>query len=376
MTPPKERGNWHQLNRDISMKSILTAGAALLLSTSIASAGGLDRSGQGVGALFEAGQYFELSYGMVTPSVSGLFGGVVDSGSVAPAYTSFGFAIKTDINDQVSLALIMDQPFGASVEYPLNGYPLEGTTAEVSTTGLTALARYKFNDAFSVHAGVRSITASGSVAINGPGGGNPDYAATFDSANGVGYVVGAAFEKPEIAMRVALTYSSAVDLSLPTTLTTPAAGPVAPTDVTLPQSLNLDVQTGIAANTLLMGSVRWTEWTVTELNPFGYPSNPLLSYDNDVLTYSLGVGRKFSDQFSGSVMFGYEEAQGGLASNLSPTDGYTSVQIGGAYTLDNGVKISGGVRYVLLGDATTETIGAAFTDNTALGIGLKVGVSF
>lgn len=358
------------------MKSYLSAGAALVLGTSIASAGGLDRSGQGISALFETGDYAELSYGMVTPSVSGLFGGVVDSGSVAPAYTSVGFAFKTDLTEQISMAFIMDQPFGASVDYPLNGYPLEGTAAEVTSTGMTLLGRYKINDAFSIHAGVRSVSASGTVAINGPGGGIPDYAATFDSASGVGYVVGAAFEKPEIAMRVALTYSSAIDLSLPTTLTTPAAGPVVATAVTLPQSVNLDVQTGIAANTLLFGSIRWAEWTATELNPFGYPSNPLLSYDNDVVTYSLGIGRKFNEQFSGSVTLGFEEAQGGAASNLSPTDGYGSIQIGGAYTMDSGVKISAGVRYVLVGDATTETIAAAFTDNTAIGVGVKVGMSF
>ena len=40
----------------------LTAGAAL--------AGGIDRSGQGIGYIFESGRYVELSYGQVTPSVT------------------------------------------------------------------------------------------------------------------------------------------------------------------------------------------------------------------------------------------------------------------------------------------------------------------
>lgn len=357
------------------MKNVITGAAALLLSTTLAHAGGLDRSGQGIGAIFEAGDYAEFSFGYVTPSVSGTFG--VTSGNVAPAYAQTGFALKTDVNDQFSIGLIFDQPFGAAVDYATAGYALYETAAEVSSTGITALGRYKLNDNFSVYAGPRIVSASGSVAINNPlNGPGVDYAADFGNADGTGYVVGAAFEKPEIAMRIALTYSAAIDLSLPTTLTVPAAGPVPATETTLPQSVNLDFQSGIAADTLLFGSIRWAEWTVTELNPFNYPANPLLSYDNDVLTYTLGVGRKFSDQFSGSLSLGYEKSTGGLASNLSPTDGYLSVQIGGAYTITGNTKISGGVRYVMLGDATTEDIGASFADNSAVAIGLKISTSF
>ena len=37
------------------MKNTLTVGAALLLTTFLAFAGGIDRSGQGIGAIFEEG---------------------------------------------------------------------------------------------------------------------------------------------------------------------------------------------------------------------------------------------------------------------------------------------------------------------------------
>ena len=44
------------------MKNLLTVGAALMLTTTAAYAGGIDRSGQSVGAIFEQGTYVELSY--------------------------------------------------------------------------------------------------------------------------------------------------------------------------------------------------------------------------------------------------------------------------------------------------------------------------
>lgn len=56
-----------------------------MLTTTAANAGGLDRSGQSIGAIFEDGRYVELSYGHVMPSVTGVFMGFADSGNIAPA---------------------------------------------------------------------------------------------------------------------------------------------------------------------------------------------------------------------------------------------------------------------------------------------------
>ena len=75
---------------------------------------------------------------------------------------------------------------------------------------------------------------------------------------------------------------------------------------------------------------------------------------------------------------GYEKANGGLSTNLGPKDGYYSLGLGGTYTIDN-VKISGGLRYVMIGDAETPFgpfPGGDFTDNSAIGLGLKVSYAF
>ena len=87
----------------------------------------------------------------------------------------------------------------------------------------------------------------------------------------------------------------------------------------------------------------------------------------------MGVGRNFTENFSAALSFGYETAQGGLASNLSPTDGYFSVGLGGTYSFESS-KLSAGVRYVNIGDATAEGgsgITADFTDSKAWGVGLQ-----
>lgn len=363
----------------------LAAGAVALTATG-AFAGGFERSGNPVGFMFEKGNYAELSFGFVSPSVRGAAGsGAAPSGQVGVNYGQVGAAFKTDLTDNLSVGLSIDPTFGADIAYPIPSpgpgpYPIRGTSAELNGDTLSVIGRYKFNENMSVHAGIRSVGVGGNVTVFN--GGAPVYQASFDTTRDIGYLIGAAYEKPEIALRVALTYSSETHHALPTTV---FGGPVpaaAYPNVELPKSLTLDFQSGVAANTLVFGSIRWADWTSTELNAPGYPANPLVGYDNDVITYNLGVGRKFSDNWSGAVSVGYERSEGGVSMNLSPTDGYLSVGLGATYTSGK-MKITGGVRYVKLGDANalesppgSGVTNARFSGNSAIGVGIKVGYTF
>ncbi|MCW1951338.1 MAG: transporter [Octadecabacter sp.] len=342
------------------MNKIMTAGAALLMTTSIAAAGGLDRSGQGIGIIFEEGDYAELSFGSVSPSVSST---ALGGDNMAASYTQLGLGYRKQINDSVALALIFDQPFGSDVAYV--GLPIAGI---VDSASITALGQYQVNENVSVHAGLRYLETSGELTLGA-------FVNTYETGTGTGYVLGAAYERPDIALRVALTYSSAIDIeldgiTLPTTLS-----------AAFPESVNLDFQTGVATDTLVFGSIRWAEWSQASLTESNGAVGQFYAPSNDAFTYNVGVGRRFSESFSGSLSVGYEKAQGGLASAFSPTDGYVSLQVGGAYTMDNGVEISGGVRYIQIGDATGDLtkFGAGtpeFADNSAIGIGLKVAYNF
>ncbi len=363
------------------MNKFLLSSAALALTATGALAGGLDRSGQGIGIIFKDGNYAELSFGSVSPDISGtavpILGGV-SSGNMAPDYTQLGFGIKTEINDNIDFALIFDKPFGGDVAYPTGtGYFAQGATATVDSSAFTAVLNYQINERVSVHAGLR--TQSIETAVEIPAG---PYVLETEKTSGTGYLVGAAYEIPDIALRVALTYNSEIEHSQNITENGLLNTVV---EFASPQSVNLDFQTGVAADTLVFGSVRWVEWSAFDFAPAGYAAanmgSSLLSYDDDTITYSIGVGRRINEQLSVAATIGYEASTGGFSGNLGPTDGSTSFGLGATYTMDN-IEVTGGIRYVKVGDAVVQnplapgTDGANFTDNSALGVGLKIGYNF
>ena len=96
----------------------LGAGALLLLSASWAAAGGLDRTSQPIGILFEDGSYAELSFGFPPPTLEGEFPlNGTSSGDVGESFVTPVLAFKADIDDHLSYAVIFEQPFGADVSY-------------------------------------------------------------------------------------------------------------------------------------------------------------------------------------------------------------------------------------------------------------------
>ena len=369
------------------------ATAALFLSTSMVHAIGLDRSNQDVTALFETGNVVELSFGMTQPSVSGtdIIGNGIDG--VAQDFNQVSASVKMDINAQLSFALILDQPVGADIEY--GGDPLTtvygGTFAQLDSRAVTALARYKLTENFSVHGGLRYQTLSARIGLSGQGyRALSGYEVQLDDSSATGFVAGVAYERPDIALRVALTYNQGMTHEFDTVETVPAAlqagfglPPLVPgtTEVDTPDAVNLDFQTGIAEDTLLFGSIRWADYDVTRLTPtiFGTasPGSSLTNIDTN-FAYSVGVGRRFSDTLSGSVSVGWEPETDSLASPLDPTNGRTWVQVGGQYTMD-AITVSAGVRYTMLGDAEPATggvVGASFEDNDALSLGINIAYRF
>jgi long-chain fatty acid transport protein len=362
------------------MKTYLSSACILALCAGSAIAGGIDRSGQSIGAIFEKGDYVELSFGSISPNVSGtavaLAGGAT-SGDMTGDYFQLGMAVKTNLTDNIDVALIFDQPFGANVDYPAGtGYYAQGTTAELKTTALTFVGKYTLPSNVSFLAGLRYQTFAAEASVPFVAG----YSALGEQDGGVGYLVGVAYEKPEIALRIALTYNSEIKHSLDTSENSLLGASVGTTPITTPKSVNLEFQSGIAKDTLLFGSIRWVDWSSFIIDPPAYPpTTPLVSYNGDYTTYTLGVGRKFSENWSAAVTLGYEKPIGGFSSNLGPADGQKSIGIGATYTKDN-IKITGGVRYVEIGDAQPQLPGLApsanFTDNSALGFGLKISYSF
>lgn len=361
------------------MKKYLLTSVALLAAQG-AYAGGLDRSGQSTAVLFEEGNYAEFSLGFVQPDITGTATVVnQSSGNVGVNYTQLSASYKWEYaGTPWSAAIVFDQPFGAAIDYPAGtSYPLRTTNAELSSNAVTLFGKYQINPNVSVFGGLRaqSLEAEASVPVVS------GYTARGDTDYGFGYAVGGAYERKDIALRVALTYNSEVEHSLTTTEAGPASV-TSTTNITTPQSVNLDFQTGVAADTLVFGSIRWANWDGVNITPTVYRSatgGSLVAYSNNTTTYTVGVGRRFSDTWSAAITATHEPSNGGISPNLGPTDGRTAVGLGATYT-QGATKITGGVQYIMIGDAdtivsSTGPINGQFRDNTALAFGLKIGFS-
>ncbi|RYH10313.1 OmpP1/FadL family transporter [Tropicimonas sp. IMCC6043] len=412
------------------MTRFLATASVLAASTGAAIAGGLDRTGQPITALFEGGGetggYFELSFARTWPSLSGtgvgrsfeppmnVFG--IPAGTrysdVGADFSNVGTAIKVRFSERLSAALIFDQPYGADISY--GGDPatteLGGTSAWAETNEITALLRYRFDERWSVHAGLRYQTAEGSMALSGLSYGITSaqsagfklmaglpadfvipsvngYDVELDRDPAWGWVAGAAYEIPEIALRVSLTYSSAITHDMKTTENGLGAfglpdGLTSTTEVKTPQSVNLEFQTGVAEDTLLYGAVRWVEWSAFKIDPeyFTAITGEGLVDLKDTTTYEIGLGRRFSEKWAGSVAVSYEAETGKLVSPLAPTNGLIALAVGASYDI-GAINVSGGARYTWLGDADPETgtpdvARASFTGNDAISVGFRVGYDF
>jgi len=355
------------------MNKYLATSAMLALVSGTASAGGIDRSGQGVNILFEEGTYLQLSYSHVSPDVDGSppAGFPVASNNVAQSYNYGSFGYKQQLTDKLDVALIIDQPFGAHILYADGPFSSAGplpynASAEINSHAITGLLQYNFDNGFSVHGGVRALTIDGSIKSDD---GILDASSDYD----FGGVVGVAYEKPDIALRVALTYSAAIDSKL----SGKENGGDSSFTVEFPESVNLDFQTGIAKDTLLFGSVRWVGWNGFNLTTSG--GTNWVNFVGNTTSYEIGVGRRINDKLSLALSLGFEEPGNRPSTTaLAPTTGSSSIGIGGTYQATDKLSISGGVRYVVPGDQTVNSLAGPieFTDNSAIAVGLRLGYSF
>ncbi|GFE63719.1 OmpP1/FadL family transporter [Litoreibacter roseus] len=387
------------------MKFLTGTAAILAATTSLASAGGLDRSSQNINILFERGNYVELSFGFTDPSVDGTdtspfssaFGESI--GNTGSNFTTAGFGLKYQFTDKTSFALIIDEPYGSDVTYPGdNTTALGGTEAIVDSYAVTGIARYKFDDNWSVHGGLRYQEISANVTLSGAAyGGLNGYNGAFESDGAFGYLIGGAYERPDIALRVALTYNSKITHDLRTTetingigvnLINPTLAARSETEVEAPESINLDFQSGIAPDTLLFGNVRYASYEDTVVSPIFFDAaveptieNTSLTTIEDSTDVSLGVARRFNENWSGSIAVGWSsKGDDDLVSPLAPRNGSQSITLGARYEQD-AMVISGGIRYTALGDARPETgtpdvERAVFEDNSAVSVGVRVGFRF
>ncbi|QIC67895.1 OmpP1/FadL family transporter [Acinetobacter schindleri] len=428
----------------MKLKTLSTAMILATLPMTGAFAAAMDRSGQSIAAFLQPGNYFEAGITVLDADVSGTSSQIIvppatvvppqGTGDMASSYYFPSAALKIQATDNISVGLLYDQPFGAKAKYKdqsgaFNPTGTDGTTAEVHTENLTLLVGFQPNENWNFYAGPVYQEAKGDVSLRGAAysllGG---YDANMKKDSELGWAAGLAFQIPEIALKASLTYRSEIEHELNTDESAngtsvrnsiagginslvPGAGALIPaefitgkTNVTTPQSVNLDLQSGIMADTVAFLNVRWVNWdgmairptqfgqaldSLARLAPGAGPLGPtlasldggnLVEYNKDQWSATAGVGRKLSEKWAGNVSVGWDSGAGNPITTLGPVDGYWNVGLGVQYSPTPATFIAGGVKYFWLGDATALTVAnpnvGEFEDNNAIGYGLKIGYRF
>ncbi|MCU4377639.1 OmpP1/FadL family transporter [Acinetobacter haemolyticus] len=410
----------------MKLHAIQTALLLSLLPTTSAFAAALDRSGQSISAFLQPSNYFEAGITFLSADVSGKDTSQNNTGDMANHYYSPSAALKIQATEQFSIGLLYDHPYGADAEYHgQNNFvenrpvPFQGNTSvTVRTENLNLLFGYQPNQNWNLYAGAVYQTLDASVLLRGTSYiayNGYDFKTGRDEA--VGWLAGVAYQIPEIALKASLTYRAKIKHEMNAYEKHNAAGmiPSSPdlnasliqinnaqgvTEITTPQSINLDLQTGIMENTVAFANIRWVNWKDFAIRPYKFGEASLLSdivkgtgkkdgfdlvaYTDDQYSVTAGVGRKLNEQWAGNVSVGWDSGAGNPVTTLGPTEGYWNVGLGVQYSPAPNYFIAGGVKYFWLGDAKAQSASqfetpayiAEFKNNDAIAYGLKIGYKF
>ena len=399
----------------------LTVAVAAFSITNLASAAGLDRSGQDITAFLQDGLYAEAVYTYIDADVSGYDNSASTAtdknayqqgnriGDIAESYDFFRYGVKADINDTFSVGVLYDEPFGAATKYSgdnkfvdQNG---EGANVEVRSENITGIIGAKLGQHknFQVYGGPVAQRVQADVKLRGD---------AYSIANGYtmhvsadqdyGWLAGASYSKPEIALQAALTYRSEIEHSSHAAEIYPfaatpdlglSANRIDTIEITTPKSVNFDFQTGINPTILATAKVRWVPWSDFAITPSlyndtskklpvlgvqGIPTEglDLVSYDKDQWQVELGIAKRLTPALAVTGNVGWDSGAGNPVSSLGPIEGYYSAGLGAKYNLTENWAVSAGGKYLWFGDAKgqipTKNIASNFEDNNGYILGMKL----
>ena len=395
----------------------LTVALAALSAASIASAAGLDRSGQDITAFLQDGTYAEAVYTYLDADVSGYDKSKPEPkaiGDIAESYDFFRYGVKADINDTFSVGILYDEPFGAAADYSGDNNFVdakgEGTNVEVRTESITGILGAKLgeNKNFQVYGGPVAQRVKADVKLRGTAYEVANgYTTNINADQDYGWIAGVAYSKPEIALQAALTYRSEIEHNANAFESYPLAprvgGSIPPVaggpfvfpstrdgdiEITTPKSVNFDFQTGINPTMLATAKVRWVPWSdfaivpslyneVSTANPAYRPDGlSLVSYDKDQWLVELGLAKRLTPALAVTGNIGWDSGAGNPVTSLGPIEGYYSAGLGAKYNLTDNWAISAGGKYLWFGDAEgqipSKVIVSDFEDNDGFALGVKL----
>lgn len=425
----------NQLKSSLSSKGVIKFGPCVLSAMVMALsthtyASALDQSGQSILPFLESGNYFEANAFAVDASVSGVVhdrpnlvreNQSRDTGDIGQNVQFYTAALKLQLTDQFSFGLLYDQPFAAKTAYPLrpnnsysdNDFSQEGTSVDVESQDLSFIFGYSPYKNFQIYGGPVYQEVKGKASFRGMAYTEAfnGYEANFKEKGELGWLLGASYQIPEIALKAAVTYRSKIKykFQVEESIFGEALQFVEPAKTTIetPQSVNIDFQTGVAEKTIAYMNLRWVNWKDFNIRPTQYNALTasyldeltggaykqgvdLDSYQKDQYNAIIGIGHQLTDKWSFSTDVGWDSGTGDPASTLGPMKGSWSFGVGTQFNPAPNYFIAAGVKYYWLGDAKSEDGAyylpidgikelaeqAVFKNNHAIAYGLKIGYRF
>lgn len=373
------------------MKHLLVVTA--MLSASNVAAGGFEASRLDTKFIYEEGNFGEVSHVMldydVTADVkrSGASANIIER-SVKSNQSRTTTSVKTNIGGlDVGLSQYRSgsiQLSGNSANYSVNGTSLGGSVPEsdVKMDTITLMGKASLTDEVDILFGINRNILKNSSVTTALG------TYTIKGASKTSPLVGFAYSKPKIALRIELLMQPSSTLTANTGYVKSALGNVAgyadapsfDADVIRPNTVTLNFQTGVAKDTLAYGFIHRTNWGSAQIDAqTGTAGSSITSQFWDTTTYSFGVARKMSENLALTGSFTKETGgTGSTSSSFTVNNGYNAISLGARYKKDK-ITISGSYNYLSLGDFDVISGGvnmASYRNNSVSALALKVGIEF
>ncbi|WP_440982953.1 OmpP1/FadL family transporter [Shinella sumterensis] len=354
--------------------------AATLLAATSAQAGGLERGGYNIDLLFDPSDYvIDSSVTYVNPQrklnnvrdtnpLDGTNAGRPSDGVRATeGYWVPRIGFKAGIGEAVDCMFDYSQPWGAHLNQGRNWVGAnENIETKIKSNNYATTCSYSFDAGpgkfriiggafYQELSGFQDRLAAEVPAFVGTGVGHLEM-----EGDGWGWRAGVAYEIEEYALRTSLVYNSAVKLDDITGIldlrqigqaVIPVYG-----STSMPDSVELKFQTGVAPGWLVFGSVKWTDWSQLQSLPFCATatkgavscvtrdaSNPvsgeLTSIDllyRDGWTISGGVGHKFNEQWSGAASLTWDR---GVSTGIGTHTDTWTLGAGVSYTPTENIEL-------------------------------------
>ena len=374
-------------------KNIITGVSLVALSAGMAQAGGIELQTLDTSIMYADGNTVAIS----TVNIDATIEGVNTSANASPStkkkvvkdQSVTNVALKFDVAENVSLGLATYRSGSIQLdggnEAPAASNALAGgnlaPTGDVDLNSTALMVNYNLNE---------NVSVIGGISQNNLGAGNvTTMAGSYDvsSASKQGYIIGAAYSIPDIALRAEVLYQPKTTIKTTASFVGAASNPAAASTLSLPDTFAVSFQTGIAADTLLTASYRKANWSKAQISVIADTSDPNSSANintefEDSESYSIGIGRKFTENLSGSITYSKEEGSSKPAESLfTVSNGSEAISVGLQYKKDN-MTISGGISQRNVGDVVVNAkVGPfvrqmTYTGNTVTAMGLKIAFAF